>query len=150
MTVLAIDVADYILQQRGSMSAMKLQKLMYYAQAWHLVWEDKELFNERIEAWANGPVVPDLYEKHRGSFSLAEGFFKGAPTNLTDSQKDVIDRVLEFYGDKDAQWLSDLTHMEDPWKSARRGLVDGERGGGEISTASMVEYYSSIPSNGQK
>jgi uncharacterized phage-associated protein len=150
MTVLAIDVADYILQQRGSMSAMKLQKLMYYAQAWHLVWEDKELFNERIEAWANGPVVPALYEKHRGSFILSSGFFGGDPAILTVDNKDVINRVLEFYGDKDAQWLSDLTHMEDPWKSARLGLTDEERGSNEISTASMAEYYSSIPPNGQK
>ena len=41
MAVQAIDVADYILQEHGAMSAMKLQKLVYYAQAWHLVWEDK-------------------------------------------------------------------------------------------------------------
>lgn len=144
MTLRAIDVADYILQSHGEMSAMKLQKLVYYAQAWHLVWEDKELFSERIEAWANGPVIPDLYERHRGSFSLPPGFFKGDISRLTDNNKDVINRVLKFYGDKDAQWLSDLTHLEEPWKIARVGLTDGERGSRLISTESMSEYYSSI------
>ena len=65
MTIKAIDVADYILAKKGTMSAMKLQKLVYYAQAWHLVWEDKELFPEEIQAWANGPVVPSLYTLHQ-------------------------------------------------------------------------------------
>ncbi|TAK73020.1 MAG: DUF4065 domain-containing protein [Gammaproteobacteria bacterium] len=144
MTVRAIDVADYILQKHGTMSAMKLQKLVYYAQAWHLVWEDKELFAEEIQAWASGPVVPDLYNRHHGSFSLSPGFFKGDISCLTDKSKDVIDRVLKFYGNKDAQWLSDLTHLEEPWKNARIGLTDGERGSSVISAESMAEYYSSI------
>jgi uncharacterized phage-associated protein len=52
------DVAAYILEQRGPMSAMKLQKLVYYSQAWSLVWEDRPLFREEIQAWASGPVVP--------------------------------------------------------------------------------------------
>jgi uncharacterized phage-associated protein len=60
------DVAVYILQKRGKMSAMKLQKLVYYARAWHMVWEDAHLFREDIEAWANGPVVRELYNVHRG------------------------------------------------------------------------------------
>lgn len=144
MTVRAIDVADYILQEHGAMSAMKLQKLVYYAQAWHLVWEDKELFSEEIQAWANGPVVPYLYNLHHGSFSLSPGFFKGDVLSLTSKSKDVISRVLKFYGDKDAQWLSDLTHMEEPWKNARIGLSEGERGSSVISIESMAEYYSSI------
>jgi uncharacterized phage-associated protein len=144
MIVRAIDVADYILQERGTMSAMKLQKLVYYSQAWHLVWEDKELFSEEIQAWANGPVIPYLYDLHHGVFSLPSGFFKGDISRLTNNNKDVINRVLKFYGDKDAQWLSDLTHMEEPWKIARVGLADGERGDHVISTASMMEYYSGI------
>lgn len=144
MRVRAIDVADYILQEHGVMSAMKLQKLAYYTQAWHLVWEDKELFPEEIQAWANGPVIPDLYNRHHGSFSLAPEFFKGDTSRLTEKNKDVVHRVLKFYGDKDAQWLSDLTHMEEPWKIARVGLADGERGSSVISIESMSEYYSSI------
>ena len=51
------DVAAMILNEQGAMTAMKLQKLVYYCQAWHLVWDEECLFPERIEAWANGPVV---------------------------------------------------------------------------------------------
>ena len=59
------DVAKYILNKKGRMSPMKLQKLVYYSQCWSLAWDDKPLFNNRIEAWANGPVVRDLYTFHR-------------------------------------------------------------------------------------
>ncbi|MGH2922383.1 MAG: Panacea domain-containing protein, partial [Gaiellaceae bacterium] len=52
------------------MDTWKLQKLLYYCQVWHLVWEGKPLFSERIEAWSNGPVVRDIYDAHRGVFSV--------------------------------------------------------------------------------
>lgn len=72
------DVAEYILEQYGEMTAMKLQKLVYYCQAWHQAWSDEPLFRETIEAWANGPVVPALYEAHRGVFRVGPGFFRTA------------------------------------------------------------------------
>jgi len=55
------DVAIYIMEQCGPMTAMKLQKLVYYSQAWHLVWDEEPLFSDPIEAWANGPIVRSLY-----------------------------------------------------------------------------------------
>lgn len=63
-----LDIAAYILSKHGPMAHMKLQRLVYYSQAWHLVWEDTPLFPERIEAWANGPVVPVLYEALKDEF----------------------------------------------------------------------------------
>lgn len=136
------DVAAYILKKVGPMTAMKLEKLAYYCQAWSLVWDEKPLFRERIEAWANGPVVPKLYEKHRGKFQIST--WEGDPATLTIKQKDTIDGVLGFYGDKSSQWLSDLTHQEAPWRDARAGLPPGERGCSEITHAAMAEYYSSL------
>ena len=126
------------------MSAMKLQKLVYYSQAWSLAWTEKPLFSEEIEAWANGPVVRTLYNIHRGHFRVGRGFFEGEPTRLSADQRDTIRRVLNHYGDKDPQWLSNLTHIEKPWRSARKGLAEGERGGAIITKESMLEYYSSL------
>jgi uncharacterized phage-associated protein len=137
------DIASYILEKKGSMSAMKLQKLVYYSQAWALVWDERPLFDSKIEAWANGPVCPQLYSAHRGSF-IVENIPAGVPSNLDENDKETIDSVLEFYGDKSAQWLSDLTHAEQPWKEARKGLPDGERGDVEITHAAMAEYYGSL------
>lgn len=142
------DVAAYILERRGPLSAMKLQKLVYYSQAWSLVWDDAPLFPETIKAWANGPVVYELYNKHRGEFLLSQWLW-GKSANLSAGQIATIDKVLDFYGDKSPQWLSDLTHMERPWREARAGLPDGAHGDNEITLESMSEYYSSIPAQTQ-
>jgi uncharacterized phage-associated protein len=136
------DVASYVLKKHGPISAMKLQKLLYYCQAWSLVWDEKPMFAARIEAWANGPVVPAVYRMHRGQFQIVR--WSGHFNNLTDQQKETVDAVVDFYGPKTAQWLSDLTHREKPWRDARIGLEDGERGDNEITHASLHEYYSSL------
>jgi uncharacterized phage-associated protein len=138
------DVAKYIFQQRGSTTAMKLQKLVYYCQAWSLCWDEAPLFNEKIEAWANGPVVRELFYEFQGQY-LVSDCQKGNVDSLTIDQKETIDKVLEFYGDKSPQWLSDLTHSEKPWKDARIGLSDGALSDREITLASMEMYYSSLP-----
>lgn len=139
----AHDVAAYILKSCGSMSAMKLQKLVYYSQAWHLVWDDTPLFPEHVEAWANGPVVRDLYDGHRGSFNV-DRWNSGDPSNLTESERATIDSVLNFYGNKSAFWLSELTHQEAPWKDARKGLSPGQRSNSVITQAAMAEFYGSL------
>lgn len=146
--VSVFDVAKYILEKMGTLSAMKLQKLVYYSQAWSLVWDDEPLFSERIEAWANGPVVPVLYSAHRSRYQVNERTFRsGDSSKLNSDQEATINAVLEFYGDKSAQWLSDLTHSEQPWILARAGLKDGERGNSKISLVSMAEYYERLQSN---
>ncbi len=139
------DVATYILESIGTSSAMKLQKLAYYSQAWSLVWDEEELFEEDFEAWANGPVVRSLYNKHRGMFKVSTDVFpEGDSDNLTENQKDTIDKVLEFYGDKTAQWLSNLTHKELPWQEARGSLEPMDNCSELITKASMAEYYSAL------
>ena len=139
------DVAKYILEKQGSMSAMKLQKLIYYSQAWSLVWDDQPLFHNRIEAWANGPVVRELYDVHRGKFQVNhEDFSTYSKQELTPEQKKTVDAVLEAYGSKSAQWLSDQTHSESPWQDSRNDLSDTERGSREITLESMAEYYGSL------
>tara|TARA_R110002020_G_scaffold48855_6_gene139532 strand:+ start:8917 stop:9348 length:432 start_codon:yes stop_codon:yes gene_type:complete len=136
-----IDTAQYILNRQGSMTTMKLQKLVYYSQAWSTVWDDDAIFPERIQAWKNGPVVRELWEATRGQFRV--GNLPGASVeNITPTQAETIDLVLDFYGEKDAQWLSDLTHMEDPWKNAY-----AEAQNTEITLAAMSEYYSSLSAN---
>jgi len=137
------DVAAYLLAKHGPMTAMKLQKLVYYSQAWSLVWDEKPLFKERIEAWAMGPVVPQLYDQHRGMFEIRK-LRRGNPDALSAPQKETIDIVFNFYGAKSSQWLSDQTHQEAPWADARRGFPDGTPCDREITHASLAEYYGSL------
>lgn len=139
-----LDVAAYILQKQGPMTAMKLQKLVYYAQAWHMVWEEEPLFTNRIEAWANGPVCPTLYHQHKGKFRLTRADIDGDARKLSADERESITAVLKAYGKKSAHWLSELTHKEPPWVDARKGLGPGERGGREIMRSNMAEYYEGL------
>ena len=144
------DVARYILDRLAPsqfgdrITAWKLQKLVYYAQARSLVWDEAPLFEEEIQAWANGPVCPELYKQHRGRFRLYAGDIQGDPAQLTQDQTETIDAVIRYYGDKSAHWLSDLTHMERPWQQAREGVEEGEPSNAVITHEAMAAYYESI------
>ncbi len=125
---------------------MKLQKLVYYAQAWSLVWDEKPLFNSRIEAWANGPVCRDLHACHRGEFTAKTDMFPGDSSQLTADAKDTIDAVLVAYGHLSGQQLSDLSHRERPWCEAREGVADGAASTNEVSLEVMQDFYSAMHS----
>lgn len=139
-----LDTAKYILERRGPLSTMKLQKLCYYSQAWSLVWDDTQLFDEDFQAWANGPVCPELFYPFQGKFSISADAIPGDSAKLTENQKETIDVVLEHYGDKDAQWLSQLTHMEDPWQEARKNIPADSYSVNVISKESMAIYYGGL------
>ena len=147
--VSVMDVAEYILDQQGEMTTWKLQKLCYYAQAWSLVWDDEPLFQEHIEAWANGPVVPELYNWHKGHFRVSS-----TPTGdseaLDKDQEETVDAVLMDYGGLSAAMLSGMTHQERPWRETRRKarLLPGDRGHAVITLELMNEYYSGIYNGG--
>jgi len=146
----SLDVAAYILKQKGAMTTWKLQKLVYYAQAWSIALDDEPIFPAEIEAWANGPVVRELYDAHKGEYrisSLPDGC--GCADALTDIQRQTVDAILKCYGDKPLRWLRDLIRMERPWQLARRGVPVVERGNSEISKESLGEYYGSFSLHGE-
>lgn len=140
------DVAKYILHEKGRMSTMKLQKLCYYAQAWSLVWDDEELFPEEFEAWANGPVCKELFAQTKGRFSVTENDEPGDISNLSHNQKATINEVLDYYYPHNAQWLSELTHLEEPWNRARERInTPAGIGCSEIITKEdMAMYYGGL------
>ena len=137
------DVAAYLLEKKGRLPTWKLQKLVYYSQAWSLVWDEEPLFPETIEAWINGPVCRALYRLHSGKYSV-DRIEKGKADELTADQRETVDAVLDFYGDRSPHWLSNLTHMETPWQDARKGIPSDVRGDSVITHESMAEYYESI------
>ena len=139
-----LDIAEYILQRKQGVSTMKLQKLCYYAQAWSLVWDSTPLFNQKIQAWANGPVVRDLYNVHKRAFAIAS--VGGDADALCPEARETVDAVLDVYGDMEGEFLSELTHSESPWRSARSraGLKFGKKGSPEILLQDMSRYYGQL------
>lgn len=129
----------------GSLTPLKLQKLAYYCQAWSLVWEDRPIFQEDFQAWANGPVSPDLYERHRGTYVIAGDFLSEfAKFDFNDADKHTMSQVLAFYGNKEPFYLSELTHKELPWREARGTTPMGEPSNTVIEKSVMQEYYTGI------
>jgi len=148
------DVADYFLSklnasEGSSITPLKLQKLVYYAQAWSLVWDGKPLFKEHMEAWAHGPVNPDLYFKYK-----EYGWKSIAPVDnvkldiFTKEQLETMDAVWDGYGDYDGKYLEKLTHQEDPWIEARDNCSPGEYCNNPISIETMKDFYTKMYENG--
>lgn len=114
---------------------LKLQKLVYYAQGFHLAIFDAPLFYENIEAWTHGPVSPDLYVKYKGAgrglLSVDDDF---DPSVLTDDEKGLIDEVYDVFGQFSAWKLRNMTHEEMPW-------MEHEASADVIPHDEMREYF---------
>ncbi len=136
-----LDLASYIVNKLGSMSAMKLEKLTYYCQAWFLGWYHQPLVQCSFEDWANGPVNRELFSTHQGKYNVSPHTYPLAHT-FTLSEQKVIDSVLSVYGDKTADWLSAQTHRELPWRQTRGSKTSGSRDNAVILDSSMIDYYS--------
>ena len=143
------DVGKYIVDKLGTIDTWKLQKLVYYCQAWSLVWDEQPLFNSRIEAWANGPVCRELYNAHKGMYTVNAAspmwIRNGANTSVfTESEQETIDIIIKDYGTMAGHELRALTHLEDPWKQAREGVPLMEHCENEITHEMMGLYYASL------
>ena len=143
----AINLSKYIIQKcyEGGISDLsnkKLQKLLYYVQAWNLVFYNKKAFSEDIEAWIHGPAIPAVYRLYKNFVfspipqSMADGF-----DDITKELSSVVDDVIRVYGKFDADYLETLTHAESPWQTARNDAKPFENSSNVISTDEMKTYY---------
>ena len=144
-------LASYIIFKAGDrgirVSNLKLQKLLYYCQAWHLAITGYPLFQERIEAWVHGPVVPLVF----GSFKNYRWGDIPVPASASiesGSEElpivDHVSEVLDVYGSMSGPALERLTHREAPWLDSRAGIPTHEPSNEIISNDSMRLYYSSL------
>lgn len=140
----AINVAQYIYDSLGVwVDSWRLQKLTYYAKSWSLAWDGDPIFDEKFEAWVDGPVSKDLYivRTHKAAKMAAE--LPGADTSrLSDRHKEVIEAVLAFYGHMSKEELIARTHAEAPWLEARGDLPPKAPSNNLISESAMRRTYS--------
>lgn len=142
-----MDVANFFLwrarqdEDAGEvLTHLKLQKLLYYAQGFHLAMEGKPLFPEQIRAWEHGPVVPDVWHRFKASGSAPippPGDFD--PGLFSSRQIDLLNDVYRVYGQFSAWRLRNMTHEEPPWKETGRGHV--------ITHAAMKRYFNTLVVN---
>ncbi|MEY8562770.1 Panacea domain-containing protein [Eggerthellaceae bacterium 3-80] len=142
-----ITVATYALHKLGCTSTMKLQKVVFYSQAYHLVEHQEPLFEEEIQAWINGPVVSELFQTHKGQFVIDDSYLDErcpeAEQELTDEERASIDHVVNILNNFTGVQLSELTHNEDPWQQARGNCAPNIHSKAPISRDSIYGYYSS-------
>lgn len=148
-TLKAQDVGRYFLylahQERKPMpiTNKKLQKLVYYSQAWSLVLNDRKLFKDPIEAWVHGPAVRSLYVQYKNfGFNPIVEEIDESSIKISAEDKKLLNEVWKVYGKLDAGYLEMLTHSEKPWQDARNGLQSYENSNNEITPKAMKSFYS--------
>lgn len=141
----AYEVARYFLEKDeqadaddSGISNLKLQKLLYYAQGFHLALYDEPLFGESLAAWTHGPVCPDVYHQYKrfGKNNITE-YQPNEPTVFDKERREFLDEVFAVFGQFSAWKLRNMTHDEPPWKNS-------ESFAGEISHESMKEYFKTL------
>lgn len=152
---LAEIIVSFFNEKGDFISNKKLQKLLYYIQAWHFVYFNGEnIFEDDIlpEAWVHGPVYPSVYSEYkRFGFSPITIDEIGSDdynnliekSNLTNDQVELLEAVLRQYGNRTAFELEYLSHSESPWLIARNGLKPFQTCETIISKEDMINYYSS-------
>lgn len=144
----ALIISEYFLflsyRDNKIITNKKLQKLLYYAQAWGMTLENKPLFKDKIEAWVHGPAVRSVYKEYKkfGFNPIEKDIKKADIAEIKGFCKNLLDDVWKIYGKHDAQYLELLTHNEAPWQEARSGIDAGESSSNEIKLDTMKKYYS--------
>lgn len=146
------DVCDYIIlkvsEAGAGLNNLKLQKLVYYCQAWHLAFYKSPLFYGKFQAWIHGPVSRELYDRFMSQKSLYSPIDntdirpRFNPLSLSYAARGHIDTILETYAQFSGSQLEDMTHEEDPWIYARNGTHPAQRCENEIDEGVMANYYS--------
>lgn len=135
-----VDVSKWFLN-KSSMTHKKVQKMCYYAQAWHCALYGTPLFSEQIQAWVHGPVAPALYPVY------ADYKWNPIPqqhfdiSHFTENENSILEAVYSTYGSFSGDQLENLTHSEEPWLDARGDLKPWENCTNTITTDSMKSYY---------
>lgn len=143
------NITDYIIDrltsdEEMSLIHLKLQKLLYYVQAWSLGIEGCTMFDGKFQAWAHGPVNREIYD--RFSDKSLYGFItrndiRNNNVTLSFADKDFINYILDNYAGYSGTQLEQMTHEETPWIEARRGFSPEARCTREISEHTMQVYY---------
>lgn len=155
----AHQISDWILsrvdtEKGDSITPLKLQKLLYYCQAWHLAIFDTPLFDEPIKAWTHGPVVHSVWQRFankeipRHCAIPLDSTEINVPTLANDTNQ-LLEEVLGLYGEHSGSYLEELTHREKPWLEAREGLQEHQKGERSISHDTMKTFYKAL-NNGQQ
>ena len=145
-------IADFIIfrltsEDVAGIPNLKLQKLLYYVQAWHLAFYQKPLFDGKFQAWIHGPVNREIYDRFKenkllySTLDCDDLLDRNINETIDEKTQEHINNILESYARFSGTELEIMTHREDPWLEARKGFSPMERCENEISEQTMKSYY---------
>lgn len=125
---------------------LKLQKLLYYAQGWHLANFHQKLFDEPIEAWRYGPAVRTVYEKYRiyGAQPITETVLEEDLSDLNEETASFLDEIWAVFRGYSGTELIYATHQEMPWKTAWKESSKNKNIGCEIDSTLLESFFGSL------
>ena len=148
----ALEVSRHIINYSNDagygITNLKLQKLLYFVQAYFFIKKGKPCFRDSIEAWNFGPIVPSVYREYKryggfyvfsvetyiDSLTLKRKKFEDNVISVED--KKLIDEVIDTFAEYSNSRLTDLVHGQTPWQEAYRSDH-----GRVISANAMREYF---------
>jgi uncharacterized phage-associated protein len=133
----AIEVAQYIIGIID-VTNLKLQKLLYYTQAVCLVRYDKPAFDDEIQAWDYGPVIPSVYKRFKRTRANVK-INPPVPMHLDGEVMLSADMAIDYYGPMDGARLIRETHGERPWREAYK-----EGYNSPITNEAIKDYYKTV------
>jgi uncharacterized phage-associated protein len=144
--ITASDLAKHIIywfsaKKNQQIDNLKLQKLLYYTQAWSLAIHDCPVFQAQIEAWVHGPVVPPVFREYRDLRWSPISLVDDGNSKISSKLQKHLDEVLGAYGDYTGWQLERLAHNEHPWQAARGNLPPDVPSSNVITHESMKTYY---------
>ena len=167
----ALFIANYIIEYSNereySINNLKLQKLLYFVNVSNLVTNNEPLFEEKMEKWKYGPVIPSVYHEFKkfGAFQISDKdivreyfYFKFendtfpstveilqyTKDKICDSAIKLINNVVDYFSQKDAFELVDITHKQEPWKKDEKQIMDGKQGI-QYTEDEIISYFQNHP-----
>ena len=138
-------VINYILNRCGDITPLALQKSLYYVQGFYYAFNDKFLFEEDCQAWAHGPVYPEVYFKYKHfKFDPIESKIEVSDTIFTSSELIIIENVVKHFCCYSGKVLEKFTHSEYPWLETRGEIPELESSTEIIKKEYIGKYFKDV------
>ena len=138
-------VIEYLLCICEDITPLALQKALYYVQGFYYAFMNEFLFDEDCEAWAHGPVYPEIYHRYIAyRFDPIEGNKTCNTFALTIDEITVIDSVIKNLCCFSGKTLENFTHAEQPWLRSRGDMPVTASSNRTIHKKYIGEYFRSV------
>ena len=140
MTYSALEIAKYVInhehKEHREITNLRLQKLLYFVQAKILVETGMPCFEDEMEAWAFGPVVPIVYNEYKGYGNLPIIEKQDVSEKIADTIKLFIEDILNYFSNTPTFELVQITHGQTPWIEAKKNGLHSK-----ISIESIKDFF---------